>query len=184
MAEAQAANRRRTQQLISNAEQLAQQTVSQNAGEGSDEAATRSPTDIARIAELEKTIASRDKLVRILQREQRENTKLIAQYEIGVERMTAMIRDSSYAHNTQLTQQAKSYNTQLQQEKDDHLQTRLERDEYMAKVHHMGEQMREAYRLRCEEGGREERVVMSLQAQVRVLLQIAGVEGEIEHHRG
>lgn len=72
----------------------------------------------------------------------------------------------------------RQYNDLLQAERDAHLQTRLECDEWNAKTLRCSEMIRTAYRLRCEEEELPIRVVGGLQNEVRMLRDIIGLEHE------
>ena len=103
----------------------------------------------------------------MLQREQRENTKLIGEYETAVGHIVELVRTFAHAKDAERHAGARAYNARLQEEKDAHLATRLERDEYLAQYLRKVGQIREAYRLRCEEEDAPTRVVAALQAEVR-----------------
>ena len=114
----------------------------------------------------------------VLQREQRENTRLIGEYETAVGHVVELVRSFAHAKDAERLGQARAYNARLQEEKDAHLATRLERDAYLAQYLRKVGQLREAYRLRCQEDEAPQRVVAALQAEVRGYRHALGMEPE------
>ena len=114
----------------------------------------------------------------ILLREQRENTKLIGEYETAVGNIVEQIRNFAYAKDMEKSQVSREYNKLLQDEKDAHLATRLERDDWHAKFMRSVEMIRSAYRLRCEEEDVPLRIVAGLQNEVRAYRNALGMEPE------
>lgn len=132
----------------------------------------------ARIADLERQLAHEQTKVRILLDEQKENTKLIGDYEHHLGEIVKDVREYSYNNKTEKTNIAKHWNDLLQAEKDAHLKTRDELNMSNAKVLRCAEMMREAYRLRCEEEDLPVRVVAGLQNEVRAYRSALGMEPE------
>lgn len=132
----------------------------------------------ARIAELENQLAREQNKVRIIIREQKENTKLIGEYETAVGNIVEMVRNYSYNNKTEKTSLSLHYNKLLQDEKDAHLAVRLEKDDWHAKFMRSVEMLREAYRIRCEEEELPIRVVSGLQNEVRSYRNALGMEPE------
>lgn len=114
----------------------------------------------------------------ILLREQRENTKLIGEYETAVGNIVEMVRNYSYSVNMEKVRISRNYNQLLQDEKDQHLVTRLEKDDWHAKFMRSVEMIRTAYRLRCEEEEMPTMVVAGLQNEVRSYRNALGMDPE------
>lgn len=131
-----------------------------------------------RIAELERQLAHEQNKVRILRDEQRENTKLIGDYEHHLGEIVKDVREYSYNNKTEKTNIAKHYNKLLQDEKDAHLAARLEKDDWHARLMRSVEMLREAYRLRCEEEVKPTMIIQSLQTEVRSLRSALGQESQ------
>ena len=89
-----------------------------------------------------------------------------------------MIRNFSYNKDAEKHSQAHDYNKLLQDEKDAHLATRLEKDEWHAKFMRAGEMIRHAYKLRCEEEELPTGIVAGLQFEVRSFRNALGMEPE------
>lgn len=113
-----------------------------------------------------------------LLREQRENGKLIGEYEQALEKVVAMLRD--FAHNKEIEKcnLAKQYLSTLQAERDEHLTTRLEKDAANSVIFKLMAQMRHAHRLAVEESCPEIEVVSGLQNEVRSLRNALGLPKE------
>ena len=62
-----------------------------------------------------------------------------------------MVRDYSFTQSTHHTHLSTHYNKLLQEEKDAHLEARLEKDVWIQRYGRCVEMLREAYRRRCEE---------------------------------
>ena len=92
--------------------------------------------------------------------------------------MTEQIRNYCSGIDKRFLDQKRHYNNLLQQEKDDHLSSRLEKDEYFAQVLKLSGQIRTAYHLRTDEWGDEFRTIAALQTQVRCLRRVAGWDQE------
>ena len=131
-----------------------------------------------RIAELERALAREKRLNEALEREQAENVKLISEYETGVGAMVDQIRNYCQNNNMHYLSQKRHYNNLLQVERDAHLQSRLERDEWEAKALRCADMIRTAYRLRCEEEEVPIRIVQGLQNEVRAYRNALGMEPE------
>lgn len=132
----------------------------------------------ARIRELERELAKANKIISLYKHEQKENTLLIGQYEQGVWQMTDQVRDYAGRTEERMLALKRHYNDLLQQEKDEHLETRLDRDRWHANTIRCAEMIRKAYRLRCDEWCDEYRVVVGLQSEVRCLRRCLGIEAE------
>lgn len=132
----------------------------------------------ARIADLERQLAREQNQVRVIIREQKENTKLIGEYETAVGNIVEMVRNYSFTNKTEKTSIALHYNKLLQEEKDAHLVARLEKDDWHAKFMRSVEMLREAYRIRCEEEDIPVRIVAGLQNEVRAYRNALGMEPE------
>ena len=91
---------------------------------------------------------------------------------------TEQIRDYASKNEDRFLAQKRHYNDLLQQEKDEHLQTRLDRDHWHAQTLRVCEMIRIAYRLRCDEWCDEYRVIIGLQSEVRCLRRCLGMESE------
>ena len=132
----------------------------------------------ARIADLERQLAREQNKTSILLDEQKENIKLIGEYEHALGEIVKDVRDFSYNAKTRETSIARHYNKLLQDEKDAHLAARLEKDDWHAKFMRTVEMLREAYRLRCEEEEVPIRVIAGLQNEVRAYRSCLGMEPE------
>ena len=132
----------------------------------------------ARIADLERQLAHEQNKTRILLDEQKENMKLIGEYEHHLGEIVKDIRDFSYNVKSRETNIAKHWNGLLQAEKDSHLETRYSLNDSNAKVLRCCEMLREAHRLRCEEEDVPIRVIAGLQNEVRAYRSALGMEPE------
>ncbi|KAL8869392.1 MAG: hypothetical protein Q9174_004304 [Haloplaca sp. 1 TL-2023] len=132
----------------------------------------------ARVADLEQQLSQEQNRIRTLIREQKENTKLIGEYETAVGNIVEMVRNYSYNNKQERTSLSLHYNKLLQDEKDAHLAARLEKDDWHSKFMRSVGQLREAYRLRCEEEELPIRVVAGLQNEVRAYRNALGMEPE------
>jgi hypothetical protein len=92
--------------------------------------------------------------------------------------MVEQIRNYCQNNNMQYLSQKRHYNQLLQQERDAHLASRLDRDHWHAQTMKCSEMIRTAYRLRCEEEEVPWRVVAGLQNEVRALRNALGMEVE------
>lgn len=135
-------------------------------------------TSAARIADLERQLAREQNKTRTILREQKENTKLIGEYETAVGNIVEMVRNYSFNNKAEKTSLQLQYNKLLQEEKDAHLEARLEKDHWHSKFMRSVEMLREAYRLRCEEEEVPTRVVAGLQNEVRAYRSALGMESE------
>ncbi|KAL2059265.1 hypothetical protein ABVK25_000557 [Lepraria finkii] len=169
-------NRERTQGIISSAEELATRAAANGAAPSLQEA--NAEISGARIADLERQLAREQNKSRILLDEQKENTKLIGEYENALGDIVKDVREYSYNTKTRETNIARHYNKLLQDEKDAHLAARLEKDEWHDRFMGSVEMLREAYRLRCEEEGVPVRVISGLQNEVRAYRSALGMELE------
>lgn len=132
----------------------------------------------ARIADLNRQLSVEQSKVRILVREQHENTKLIGEYETAVGNIVEMVRNYSYNNNMEKIAIRKHYNEILQDEKDAHLEARLEKDDWHAKFMRCVDMLRTAYRLRCEEEEEPTAIIAGLQLEVRTYRDALGMEPE------
>ncbi|RMD44553.1 hypothetical protein DV735_g576, partial [Chaetothyriales sp. CBS 134920] len=172
-----ASNREKVRELTKKAEEAGRRALANGShpetdGEGSVQ------TEGARILELERELKQRDYLIEAYKHEQRENTGLIGLYEQTVGTMTEQIRHYCLGIEQRFLDQQKHYNNLLQLEKDDHLKSRLERDEYFAQTLKLSGQIRHAHRLRTDEWCDEFRVIAALQTQVRCLRRVVGWDAE------
>ncbi|KAL8958573.1 MAG: hypothetical protein Q9193_004394 [Seirophora villosa] len=186
-------NRERTHGIVAGAEELATRAAANGASPSLQEANMEVSGTIgidhqmrvpltsfsaARIAELEKQLAHEQNRVRTIMREQKENTKLIGEYETAVGNIVEMVRNYSYNNKQERTSLALHYNKLLQDEKDAHLAARLEKDDWHTKFMRSVEMLREAYKLRCEEEELPVRIVSGLQNEVRAYRNALGMEPE------
>ena len=132
----------------------------------------------ARITDLEKQLSREQAKGLVLLREQKENTKLIGEYETAVGNIVEMVRNYSYNNKQNEVTIRLHYNKLLQDEKDAHLEARLEKDDWHAKFMRSVEMLREAYRLRCEEEDVPLRIIAGLQNEVRGYRNALGMEPE------
>jgi len=151
------------------------QTVS---GRDVDPSTSADPSTEARIRELERELAKANKIIDLYKHEQKENTSLVGHYEQGMWQATEQIRDYATKNEDRFLAQKRHYNELLQQEKDEHLQTRLDRDHWHGQTIRVCEMIRTAYRLRVDEWCDEYRVVVALQSEVRCLRRCLGMEAE------
>ena len=133
---------------------------------------------VARIHDLEVKLARANKVIELYKHEQSENTKLLAEYEESMGDATDKIRNYCCDNEERYLALRKHYNNLLQQEKDEHLQSRLERDDWHAKCMRVCEMIRTAHRLRNEEDHEAIYVVARLQAEVRIYRRCLGMDQE------
>ncbi|KAL2038097.1 hypothetical protein N7G274_009044 [Stereocaulon virgatum] len=169
-------NREKTQSIISSAEELATRAAGNGAAPSLQEA--NAEISGARIADLERQLSREQNKSRILLEEQKENTKLIGEYENALGDIVKDVREYSFNTKTRETNIARHYNKLLQDEKDAHLAARLEKDEWHSRFMRSVEMLREAFRLRCEEEEVPVRVVSGLQTEVRAYRSALGMELE------
>lgn len=167
-------NREKVGAITRTAEEVARRANGAMAidGEGNKE------TDAARVRELELHLAKANRVIEIHKHEQTENTALIAQYEDAMGTATEQIRNYCTENEGRYLGQRRHYNDLLQAEKDEHLQTRLDRDEWHAKCMRVCEMIRTATRLRNEEWNEELGIISGLQYEVRVYRNALGMEKE------
>jgi len=127
---------------------------------------------------LERALVKERRLTEVLKREQVENTKLIGEYETTVGTMVEQIRHYCQNNNMVFLSQKRHYNDLLQHERDAHLASRLDRDDWHAKALRCAEMIRTAYRLRCEEEEVPYRVICGLQNEVRAYRNALGMDPE------
>lgn len=132
----------------------------------------------SRIRNLEHELAKEKQKTALLRIEQTENSKLISEYEEAVGKMVEQIRNYCTEDKLRYLAQARQYNNLLQKEKDEHLQSRLERDEWHAKALRFSGMIRHAYRLRVDEEYDHVKTISGLQCEVRALRNALGLERE------
>jgi hypothetical protein len=130
----------------------------------------------ARIRELELELAKSKHIIELYKHEQKENTNLIAMYEEGMGTAVEQIRNYCSGIEARFLAQRKHYNDLLQQEKDDHLQSRLDKDHWYAQTLKVCEMIRTANRLRSEEWAEEYTIIAALQGEVRILRRLCEME--------
>lgn len=123
-------------------------------------------------------MAKQKHLVELYKHEQKENTSLIAMYEESMGTAVEQVRNYCGDIETRFLRQRKHYNDLLQQEKDDHLASRLDRDHWYAQTLKVCEMIRTAHRIRTEEWAEEYTVVAALQGEVRCLRRVIGMDPE------
>ncbi|OAX80417.1 hypothetical protein ACJ72_05252 [Emergomyces africanus] len=169
-------NRDMTKGIIDSAEEIMKRAATEGASPALQQ--VNGEVTAARIAELERSLAREKSLVEALKREQVENTKLIGEYETAVGTMVEQIRHYCQNNNMHYLAQKRHYNNLLQAERDAHLESRLDRDNWHAKAMRCSEMIRTAYRLRCEEEEAPIRVISGLQNEVRAYRNALGMEPE------
>lgn len=137
-----------------------------------------------RILELEREVLKKDSLIEAYKHEQKENTSLIADYEDSLGTITEQIRDYCLGIENRFLDQRHHYNNLLQQEKDEHLQTRLERDEWHGKTLRCAEMIRTASRLRNDEWYDEYKIIAGLQGEVRCYRRVLGMDPQKAEEEG
>ncbi|KAL6715411.1 hypothetical protein ACLMJK_006372 [Lecanora helva] len=169
-------NREKTQGIVNGAEDLATRAAANGTNPTLEEANAEIST--ARIAELERQLAHEQNKSRILLEEQKENIKLIGDYEHSLGEIVKDVREFSFSVKNEKTNIAKHWNGLLQEEKDAHLETRFSLNESNAKVLRCCEMLREAHRLRAEEEDLPVRLIAGLQNEVRAYRSALGLELE------
>lgn len=132
----------------------------------------------ARIRELERELSNANTLIDQYKYEQKENTALVGQYEQGLWHATEQIRGYSGDNEMRYLAQKRHYNQLLQQEKDEHHDTRLDRDHWQAQTLRLCDMLRTAYRMRVDEWSDEYRVIVGLQSEVRCYRRLLKMEVE------
>ncbi|KAK5073054.1 hypothetical protein LTR51_005696 [Lithohypha guttulata] len=166
-------NRERVNDVTRSAEEVARRANMANGHSSEDSSA-----NLAKIRELERELAKSNKIIELYKHEQKENTALIGQYEQGLWQATDQIRVYTNKSEDRFIAQREHYNDLLQQEKDEHLQTRLERDHWQQQTLRVCEMIRKAYRLRVDEWCDEYRTVVGLQSEVRCYRRVLGMPPE------
>lgn len=136
------------------------------------------PSQAAQIRKLELDLLKANRVIDLLKSEQTQNTELIGKYELALGESTENIRTYCTDNNSNYLSQRQHYNSLLQAEKDEHLQSRLDRDYWQAQALKVCAMLREAHRLRTDEYGDEIRVIGGLQSEIRVLRKVLGMETE------
>ena len=119
-----------------------------------------------------------NRAIELLKSEQTKNTDLIGKYEDALDTSAEQIRTYATDNSINYLSQRQHYNSLLQAEKDEHLQSRLDRDYWQAQTLKVCGMLRGAYRLRTEEWGEELNVISGLQNEVRVLRKALGMDVE------
>ncbi|EAS30424.3 uncharacterized protein CIMG_05903 [Coccidioides immitis RS] len=176
LSEVLAHNRDTTKNIIRASEELARRAAAEGTAPNLQQ--VNGEIASARIADLENEVAKQKRVIDILKYEQMENMKLIGEYETAVGTMTEQIRNYCCNVNDHFLAQKRRYNDLLQEEKDAHLQSRLERDYWHSQTLRCAEMIRTAYRLRCEEEVLPIRIVAGLQNEVRALRNALGLDPE------
>ena len=132
----------------------------------------------SQIRKLEMQLLKANRAIELLKSEQTNNTELIGKYEDALDTSTEQIRNYCTDNNMNYLAQRRHYNNLLQAEKDEHLQSRLDRDYWHAQTLKVCEMLRTAYRLRTDEWGEELKVISGLQNEVRVLRKALGMDLE------
>ncbi|KAI5294730.1 hypothetical protein KEM52_003341 [Ascosphaera acerosa] len=172
-------NRETTQLIINGTEEVMRRQA--GAGEGGNiHHQTDAEAAAARIADLEQALAHERMTKSVLLAEQQENLSLISAYEDSMTEVVSQIRNYCQNQNLNLLAQRKHYNHLLQEERDAHLQSRMERDHWHDMAVSCGEMVRQAYRLRSEEEEDSVRVVEALQNEVRALRGALGMNRQDE----
>ncbi|MCJ1381842.1 hypothetical protein MMC17_004954 [Xylographa soralifera] len=169
-------NRERTQGIVAGAEELATRAVANGASPSLQEA--NHEVSAARIADLTRQVNQLQHVKQILVHEQRENTKLIGEYETALGSIVEEIRNFSFTKSLEKAQISREYNKLLQDEKDAHLATRLEKDDWHTKFMRSVDMVRTAYKLRCEEEKVPVRIIAGLQNEVRAYRKALGMDPE------
>jgi len=169
-------NRERTQGIVAGVEELAARATANGASSSLQDA--NNEVSAGRIADLTRQVLQLQQVKEILLREQRENTKLIGEYETSLGNIVEDIRNFAYGKNLEKAQLSREYNKLLQDEKDAHLATRLEKDDWHVKFMRSVEMIRNAYKFRCEEEEAPMRIIAGLQNEVRSYRNALGMEPE------
>ncbi|KAG5293027.1 hypothetical protein I7I48_05290 [Histoplasma ohiense] len=169
-------NRDMTKGIIDSAEEIMKRAAAEGASPTLQQ--VNGEVTVTRIAELERSLAREKSLVEALKREQIENTKLIGEYETAVGTMVEQIRNYCQNNNMHYLAQRRHYSNLLQAERDAHLESRLDRDNWHAKAMRCSEMIRTAYRLRCDEEEVPIRIISGLQNEVRAYRNALGMEPE------
>ena len=98
--------------------------------------------------------------------------------------MTEQIRDYCLGIDGRFLGQKRHYNDLLQQEKNEHLQTRLERDEWWTKALRCAGLIRTAKSLRDDEWYEEYAVIAGLQGEVRCMRRVLQWEKQKPEEEG
>ncbi|EXJ69477.1 uncharacterized protein A1O5_07513 [Cladophialophora psammophila CBS 110553] len=167
-------NRDKVNSITRNAEEVAKRAN----GALTDGGSAQPENDKAKIRELELELAKQKHLVELYKHEQKENTTLIGMYEEAMGTAVEQIRNYCGDIEGRFLRQRRHYNDLLQQEKDDHLQSRLDRDHWYAQTVKVCEMIRTAHRLRTDEWCEEYTIIAALQGEVRCLRRCIGMEPE------
>ncbi|ETI20305.1 hypothetical protein G647_08339 [Cladophialophora carrionii CBS 160.54] len=168
-------NRDKVNSITKNAEEVAKRA---NGALTNGEESGAVENDKAKIRELELELAKQKHLVELYKHEQKENTNLIAMYEEAMGTAVEQVRNYCGDIEGRFLRQRRHYNDLLQQEKDEHLQSRLDRDHWHAQTLKVCEMIRTAHRLRSEEWHEEYTIIAALQGEVRILRRVIGMEAE------
>lgn len=175
-------NRTRTQTLVASASEIATRAAQVTSGDGGDDgdgpgrhSGGSDPATAQQVADLTQQLNDMQRTVRTYAREQRENARLLGEYETAVGHLTALVRDLGAKKDAQRTAAARSANVTLQAERDAHLDTRRERDAWEARFWRAVGMMRETHRRLCDEESGDTDVVRELQSEVRSLRKVIGL---------
>jgi hypothetical protein len=105
-------------------------------------------------------------------------------YENAMGEATEGIRNYCLGIEGRFLEQKRHYNDLLQQEKDEHLASRLDRDHWHAKTMRCCEIIRTANRLRTDEWCEEYAVVAGLQGEVRCYRRVLGMDPQKPEEEG
>ncbi|ERF73868.1 hypothetical protein EPUS_05880 [Endocarpon pusillum Z07020] len=160
--------------------QAAEEVMNRTSANGSEQATREMNGDggASQIRKLEMQLLKANRAIELLKSEQSNNTELIGKYEDALGTSTEQIRNYCTENNMNYLAQRRHYNNLLQAEKDEHLQSRLDRDYWHAQTLKVCEMLRTAYRLRTDEWGEELKIVSGLQNEVRVLRKALGMDVE------
>jgi hypothetical protein len=136
------------------------------------------PISASKIRQLESQLLKANRTIEILKSEQSQNTELIGKYEDALGTATEQIRNYCTDNNMNYLGQRRHYNNLLQAEKNEHLQSRLDRDHWHAQTMRVCEMIRRATRLRNDEWCDELKIISGLQNEVRVLRKALGMDVE------
>lgn len=182
-------NRAKTQALVASASEVAARAATATSSSAETSGATgaeatgtsnpashpMNPATAQQIATLTQQTQALQRTIRVYAREQRENSRLLGDYETAVGHLTALVRDLGAKKDAQRNAAAQSANATLQAERDTHLNTRQERDAWEAKFWRSVGMMRETYKRLCDEESGETGIVQELQSEVRSLRKVIGL---------
>lgn len=136
------------------------------------------PHTVARVADLQRQLATANNTIDKVTHERREDVKLLKEYEVGLKQVTELVRNYAFGREQELHRVEKHYNGLLQVERDAHVASRMESLQWQEKYVEAVSQMRQAYRLRCDEDDVPTRVAAGLQNEVRAYRNALNMEPE------